>query len=145
MVHLARNYNSEWVTNLRNHHKRQLLCWSVTRKVFLFRVYLKVFRDHDIFTGQLIFTEFQKLSSYGWVWECASKGFPRRKENVQTSGDEFIQQNRYQNLFKNRFPGGNWCSSFLERQPDIARRMPEGVLLQVLVSANEFFGDGLNL
>lgn len=62
-----------------------------------------------------------------WVHDCCRKGFPRRKEDLQLSVQEFLNQNERPNPFKENLPGIGWYQAFLRRHPNISLRTPEGV------------------
>lgn len=62
-----------------------------------------------------------------WIKECHRKGFPRRKEDVQTSVKQFLDDKPRKNPFNDNFPGDGWYKAFLRRHPEIAVRKPEAV------------------
>lgn len=61
-----------------------------------------------------------------WIVESSRRGFPQRKENIQSVVKKFLDQNNTKNPFRNNTPGG-WYKSFLRRHPRITERHPEGV------------------
>ncbi|XP_049949772.1 uncharacterized protein LOC126457500 isoform X3 [Schistocerca serialis cubense] len=62
-----------------------------------------------------------------WIFECAQKGFPRRKQDIQASVREFLHNSKRPNPFKDDTPGNKWYSAFLKRHPEVSERTPEGV------------------
>lgn len=43
-----------------------------------------------------------------WIIDCSRKGFPRRKENVQTSVKKCLDHSGLKNPFHNNAPGSGW-------------------------------------
>ncbi|XP_046663119.1 chaetoglobosin A biosynthesis cluster protein C-like [Homalodisca vitripennis] len=62
-----------------------------------------------------------------WIIDCSKKGFPRRKEDIQLSVQEFLTQNNRPNPFKESLPGIGWYQAFLRRHPKITQRTAEAV------------------
>lgn len=62
-----------------------------------------------------------------WIKDSVRKGFPQRKEDVQSSVQKFLEENPRPNPFKNNYPGDGWYKSFLRRHPTLVERQPEGV------------------
>lgn len=48
-----------------------------------------------------------------WISDCCRKGFPKRKEDVQLSVQEFLTLNNRPNPFKDGLPGIAWYQAFL--------------------------------
>lgn len=48
-----------------------------------------------------------------WIIECARKGFPRRKHDIRTTVQKFLDSNPRENPFKNNSPGEHWYKNFL--------------------------------
>lgn len=88
-----------------------------------------------------ILTKEEETTLENWIVECCRKGFPRRKEDLQLSVQEFLTQNERPNPFKNNLPGIGWYQAFLKRHPAIATRTPEGVTpASSCVSENDIKG-----
>ncbi|XP_030749805.1 uncharacterized protein LOC115877675 [Sitophilus oryzae] len=62
-----------------------------------------------------------------WIKDCQRKGFPRRKEDIQTSVKQFLDESPRENPFKNNLPGEGWYKAFMKRHPDLTTRKSEGV------------------
>ena len=62
-----------------------------------------------------------------WITECNKKGFPRRKENIQASVKQCLDETGLKNLFRNNIPGNAWYNSFLRRNPILRERYAESV------------------
>lgn len=62
-----------------------------------------------------------------WIMESYRKGFPQRKENLQSSVKHFLEDNPRPNPFRNNLPGDAWYNSFLKRHPILAHRQSEPV------------------
>lgn len=62
-----------------------------------------------------------------WIKECHRKGFPRRKDDVQASVKQFLDEKPRPNPFKGNYPGEGWYKAFIKRHPDISIRTSEAV------------------
>lgn len=62
-----------------------------------------------------------------WIVELARKGFPRKKEDLQSSVQIFLSNHPRSNPFKNNRSGDGWVKSFLKRHPCIVERTSEAV------------------
>jgi len=49
-----------------------------------------------------------------WIRDCSRKGFPHRKENIQASVKEYLDENGMKNPFTNNIPGNGWYKRFLK-------------------------------
>ncbi|XP_049860339.1 uncharacterized protein LOC126354618 [Schistocerca gregaria] len=61
------------------------------------------------------------------IFECPRKGFPRRKQDIEASVQEFLHNSKRPDPFKDETPGNKWYSAFLKRHPEVSERTPEGV------------------
>ncbi|KAJ4438193.1 hypothetical protein ANN_14132 [Periplaneta americana] len=73
-----------------------------------------------------------------WIFECARKGFPRHKENLQTNVKKFLQENDCPNPFKDNTPGDKWYNSFLKRHPEVSIRTPEDITAASVCVSQEY-------
>ncbi|KAI4455752.1 hypothetical protein MML48_9g00000300 [Holotrichia oblita] len=62
-----------------------------------------------------------------WIFENHKRGFPRRKDDVQESVKEFLDQRPRENPFVNNRPGETWYRAFLRRNPEVTKRTSEAV------------------
>ncbi|KAI4455538.1 hypothetical protein MML48_9g00007544 [Holotrichia oblita] len=62
-----------------------------------------------------------------WIFENYKRGFPRRKDDVQESVKEFLDQRPRQNPFVNNCPGETWYLAFRRRNPEVTERTSEAV------------------
>lgn len=62
-----------------------------------------------------------------WINDCQRKGFPRRKEDIQRSVKQFLDDSPRENPFKNNLPGDGWYKAFMKRHPNLTTRKSEGV------------------
>lgn len=62
-----------------------------------------------------------------WIIDCQKKGFPRRKEDIQASVKQFLDDNPRQNPFTDNYPGYGWYKAFLKRRPELTERKSEAV------------------
>ncbi|KAF8792530.1 uncharacterized protein LOC129969677 [Argiope bruennichi] len=54
-----------------------------------------------------------------WILELNKKGFPLKKEDLQSSVQKFLADNPRPNPFKNNCPGEGWIRAFMRRHPSI--------------------------
>lgn len=88
-----------------------------------------------------ILTKEEESTLVSWIANCCRKGFPRRREDLQLSVQEFLTSNQRPNPFKDNLPGIGWYKAFLKRHPEIAARTPEGVsTASSCVSENDIKG-----
>lgn len=62
-----------------------------------------------------------------WITECGKKGFPRRKDDVLVSVQDFLEKTGRKTIFKNNLPGKGWYQAFLKRHPKLTHRESEAV------------------
>lgn len=62
-----------------------------------------------------------------WLIENYKKGFPRRKEDVQATVQDFINEHPRQNPFTDNRPGEGWYKAFLKRHPELTTRTSEAI------------------
>nr|CAH7761453.1 unnamed protein product [Callosobruchus chinensis] len=62
-----------------------------------------------------------------WIRDNASKGFPRKANDLKNSVQRFLFANPRPNQFKDNRPGEGWVKGFLKRHPEISKRTSEGV------------------
>ncbi|XP_050299728.1 uncharacterized protein LOC126738432 [Anthonomus grandis grandis] len=62
-----------------------------------------------------------------WIEELANRGFPRKKEDILNSVQQFLIENPQPNPFNNNRPGDCWFKAFLRRNPTIVQRTSEAV------------------
>ncbi|KAI4466272.1 homeobox-like domain superfamily [Holotrichia oblita] len=62
-----------------------------------------------------------------WIFENHKRGVPRRKDDVQESVKEFLDQRPRENPFVNNCPGETWYRAFLRRNPEVTERTSEAV------------------
>nr|XP_022909351.1 uncharacterized protein LOC111420562 [Onthophagus taurus] len=62
-----------------------------------------------------------------WIEELATKGFPRKREDILNSVQKFLTENPRPNPFKNNRPADSWFKAFLKRHPTIVQRTSEAV------------------
>ncbi|CAH1974521.1 unnamed protein product [Acanthoscelides obtectus] len=62
-----------------------------------------------------------------WIKELASRGFPRKEDDIMHSLQKFLIANPRPNPFNNNRPGECWFKAFLKRQPSIRQRTSEPV------------------
>ncbi|XP_072389327.1 uncharacterized protein [Diabrotica undecimpunctata] len=62
-----------------------------------------------------------------WIQETASKGFPKKANDLKSSVQKFLIENPRPNNFKDNRPGDGWLKGFLKRHPGVSRRTSEGV------------------
>ncbi|CAH2009353.1 unnamed protein product, partial [Acanthoscelides obtectus] len=67
------------------------------------------------------------LSSRLKSLRLASRGFPRKKDDIMHSVQKFLIENPRPNPFNNNRPGECWFKAFLKRQPSIRQRTSEPV------------------
>lgn len=74
-----------------------------------------------------ILSSLEEKELVGWIIDCQKKGFPRRKEDVQVSVKQFLDDNPRENPFTNNYPGHGWYKSFLKRNPELTERKSEAI------------------
>lgn len=74
-----------------------------------------------------ILTESEEQSLCEFIIKLANRGFPRKKEDIQTCVQDFLRANPRSNPFKDNRPGDAWFKAFLKRHPNISIRTSEGV------------------
>ncbi|KAJ0169285.1 hypothetical protein K1T71_015169 [Dendrolimus kikuchii] len=74
-----------------------------------------------------ILTEDEEKTLVEWIITCSRKGFPRRKEDILLSVEQFLTKTPRPNCFINNKPGEGWYRLFLKRYPDITTRTAEAV------------------
>lgn len=62
-----------------------------------------------------------------WIVDCQKKGFPRRKEDIQASVKQFLDDILRENPFTNNYPGDGWYKAFLRRHPKLTKRKSEAL------------------
>ncbi|XP_072387396.1 mblk-1-related factor 1-like [Diabrotica undecimpunctata] len=62
-----------------------------------------------------------------WIQETASKGFPKKANDLKSSVQKFLIENPRLNNFKDNRPGDGWLKGFLKRHPGVSRKTSEGV------------------
>lgn len=62
-----------------------------------------------------------------WIIESGRKGFPRRKQDIQLSVKEFLDDNPRENPFRNNLPGTGWYKAFLKRHRNLVLRTSEAI------------------
>ncbi|XP_050500978.1 uncharacterized protein LOC126880945 [Diabrotica virgifera virgifera] len=62
-----------------------------------------------------------------WIQETASKGFPKKANDLKSSVQKFLTENPRPNNFKDNRPGDGWLKGFLKRHPEVSKRTSEGV------------------
>lgn len=112
------------VQNGTSKHKAALLC-GVPRSTLQFRLSDKFVKTEPGPAPILGYNAEKDLVN--WIKVCSEKGFPRRKENIQVSVKEYLDQSKLQSPFKNNLPGDGWYHNFLKRNPEISERFPEVV------------------
>lgn len=72
-------------------------------------------------------TDEEEKTLVNWVIYCSKRGFPRRKEDVLLSVEQFLMKNPRPNSFIDNKPGEGWYRLFLKRNPEIVSRTAEAV------------------
>ncbi|KAI4457966.1 helix-turn-helix psq domain [Holotrichia oblita] len=62
-----------------------------------------------------------------WIIDSYRKGFPRRRDDIQSSVKTFLDANPRKTLFKENQPGRHWYEAFFKRHPNLTLRTPEAV------------------
>ncbi|CAH1978113.1 unnamed protein product [Acanthoscelides obtectus] len=62
-----------------------------------------------------------------WIEELATKGFPRKRDDILNSVHNFLTENPRPNPFKSNRPGESWFKAFLKRHPALVQRTSEAV------------------
>ncbi|KAF5284112.1 hypothetical protein FQA39_LY17103 [Lamprigera yunnana] len=62
-----------------------------------------------------------------WIEGLASKGFPRKKDDILNSDQKFLTDNPRPNRFKKNRQGDSWLKAFLRRHPKIVQKTSESV------------------
>lgn len=100
-------------------------CFGVPRSTLQFRL-SDQFRKTRHGPDTVLTTEEESLL-VEWILDSYRKGFPRRKEDIQASVKNFLDDSKRPNRFKNNVPGDTWYKSFLKRHPNISIRTSEAV------------------
>ncbi|KAG5893479.1 hypothetical protein JTB14_031257 [Gonioctena quinquepunctata] len=74
-----------------------------------------------------ILTTHEEAILVEWIKDCQRKGFPRRREDIQISVKQFLDDSPRENPFKNNLPGDGWYKALMKRHPDLTTRKSEGV------------------
>ncbi|XP_068085538.1 uncharacterized protein [Anabrus simplex] len=74
-----------------------------------------------------ILSDNEEESLVNWLIDLSKKGFPRRREDVQLSVQEFLKSNERKTPFKDNLPGIGWYKAFLRRHPVLSERTSETV------------------
>lgn len=74
-----------------------------------------------------VLTDEEEKTLVQWIIYCSKRGFPRRKEDVLLSVEQFLMKNPRPNSFINNKPGEGWYRLFLKRNPEIVSRTAEAV------------------
>lgn len=119
--------------------KQAAMKFQVPRSTLQFRLSQKFVKSSNGPAPILTSREEEILIEY--IEACHRKGFPRRKEDIQHSVREFLEEVPRKNPFKNNMPGDGWYSSFLKRHPTLVNRTAEGVTAaSSRVSENDILG-----
>nr|CAI5863634.1 unnamed protein product [Callosobruchus analis] len=62
-----------------------------------------------------------------WIIDTASKGFPKKANDLKSSVQKFLNDHPRNNPFKNNRPGDGWVKAFLKRHREISERTSESV------------------
>ncbi|KAI4455576.1 helix-turn-helix psq domain [Holotrichia oblita] len=62
-----------------------------------------------------------------WIIYSYRKGFPRRRDDIQSSLKTFLDANPRKTPFKENQPGRHWYEAFFKRHPNLTLRTPEAV------------------
>nr|CAI5848326.1 unnamed protein product [Callosobruchus analis] len=81
----------------------------------------------DTLGPSLILSDKEEALLVSWIRDNASKGFPRKANDVKNSVQKFLSANPRPNKFKNNRPGEGWVKGFVKRHPEISKRTSEGV------------------
>ncbi|XP_072389546.1 uncharacterized protein [Diabrotica undecimpunctata] len=75
-----------------------------------------------------------------WIQETASKGFPKKANDLKSSVQKFLIENPRPNNFKDNRPGDGWLKGLLKRHPGVSRRTSEEKHLEeVLTDPSRIF------
>lgn len=99
--------------------------YGVPKSTLLFK--LKNPGHKETFGPRPILTTEEENMLDNWIVELGRKGFPRKKEDLQSSVQIFLNNNPRPNPFKNNRPGDGWVAAFLRRHPHIVKRTSEAV------------------
>jgi hypothetical protein len=99
--------------------------FGIPRTTLIFRLSDK-FRKIDPGPSPVL-TAAEEATLVEWIICNQKKGFPRRKEDVQESVKQFLDQNPRPNPFRDNIPGDGWFKAFLRRHPIITSRTSEAV------------------
>lgn len=113
------------VRNKSMSQKKAAETYKVSRSSLQFRL-SKKFKKTSYGPSPILSPDEEK-TLVNWLKDCARKGFPRRKEDVQLSVKEFLDKEPRRNPFKNNFPQDGWYKAFLRRNPELTERTAEGV------------------
>lgn len=99
--------------------------YSIPRATLQFRVSNKFVKSSH--GPSPILTSEEESLLVHWIKECHRKGFPRRKEDIQISVKQFLDDTPRPNPFTDNYPGDGWYKAFMRRHPDIALRKTEAI------------------
>ncbi|KAK9681226.1 Tc5 transposase DNA-binding domain [Popillia japonica] len=100
------------------------ISWSTEKKYGIPKSTLEFKIKHpghkDTLRPSPVLTTEEECALVRWIQETASKGFPRKANDLKTA-------NPRPHKFKNNKPGDSWLKGFLKRHPGISKRTSEGV------------------
>ncbi|XP_050552311.1 uncharacterized protein LOC118281061 [Spodoptera frugiperda] len=105
--------------------KTAALKFGVPRPTLQFRLCSKFIKSRPGPTT--ILTEEEEKTLVEWVISSSRKGFPKRKEDILLSVEQFLSRNPRPNNFVNNKPGDGWYRLFLKRHPELTHRTAEAV------------------
>lgn len=74
-----------------------------------------------------VLTEAEETALCDFIINLSKRGFPRKKNDIQTCVQDFLMKNPRPNPFRDGKPGEIWFKAFLKRHPHITTRTSEGV------------------
>ncbi|XP_031359109.1 eukaryotic translation initiation factor 5B-like [Photinus pyralis] len=84
--------------------------------------------DHkQTFGPSPVLTNSEEATLVKWIAELARKGFPRKRDDIIASVQNFLIANPRPNPFTNNRPGAGWLKAFFRRHPEITERTSEAV------------------